>query len=373
VAYYPAIRHIENAMRSMNLHLNGSVRCIALRLGATALAFLALAACRFAHAHEFCVSTATDLQNALTDASDGGMYNDGGLNSINLAQGTYKTSGSPFQYSNSAMTGALIISGGFDASCTAQTRTASLTVLDGNHATQVLVIHSANAEVDVTWLTIQNGETSQPGAGLVVNDGAGDNSSVNIADNIIQNNHTTYFSGGVDVNAGGSGHFLLLQNNLIAGNSADRGDGAGNVGADSGGATGVFNNTITQNTTSASGGRGGLYCGSSARCSVINNILWNNTTYGIYLGSTNADVEYNDYGSLGGSTPDTHQGNLSLSPKFVDANAGNFHLSADSPLLGASPLFYATTDLDGNSYPRRGKGDLGAYAETIFVDGLDGL
>jgi hypothetical protein len=61
-----------------------------------------------------------------------------------------------------------------------------------------------------------------------------------------------------------------------------------------------------------------------------------------------------------------------VAPKFVNANGGDFHLAGDSPLLGASPLFYASTDPDGNSYPRHGKGDLGAYAETIFVDGLDG-
>ena len=93
---------------------------------------------------------------------------------------------------------------------------------------------------------------------------------------------------------------------------------------------------------------------------------------GLYLGSSNADVEYNDYGSLGGSIPDTSQGNLSVAPKFVNANGADFHLAGDSPLLGASALFYGTTDLDGNAYPRRGKSDLGAYEETIFVDGLEG-
>ena len=337
-----------------------------------ALAIILLADEGVARAHERCVSTAAQLRGALLDVSDGGLYNNGELNSIHLVQGVYLTNGAPFQYLNSGARGPLTIDGGYDAGCTTQSRKAALTVLDGNHVTQVLKIFSANTEVDVAWLTIQNGETDQGGAGLAVNAGIGGNSSVSIVDDIIQNNHTTYFNGGVDVFAGGSGHFLLLQNNLIVGNSADLGDGAGNAGANGGSVTGIFDNTITQNTTPNPGHSGGLNCGGSGRCSVINNIFWNNTNYGLYLGSSNADVEYNDYGTLGGSIPDTSQGNLSVAPKFVSANGGDFHLAGDSPLLGASALFYGTMDVDGNAYPRRGKSDLGAYEETIFVDGFDG-
>ena len=55
----------------------------------------------FAQAHEFCVSTAAELQGALTAASDGGAFN-GEDNFVHVFQGTYMvgsaTGGGPFRY-----------------------------------------------------------------------------------------------------------------------------------------------------------------------------------------------------------------------------------------------------------------------------------
>ena len=341
-------------------------------LALSAIALLAISG--LAQAHPFCVATATQLQNALTDASNGGMYG-GETNFISIVQGTYKigaaTSNGPFHYSNSTMGVHLIMNGGYDATCTTQTRKASLTVLDGNLTSQVLSIHSTDGPVTVTTLTIQNGESSLRGGGLSINGSAGDNSAVSVIDAIIQNNHTTNFSGGIEVAAGGSGHALILQNNLIVGNSADLGDGAGDV-VGNGSETLIYNNTVTQNTTPVTGETGGLRCAGSGICVAFNNIFWNNTNFGLYLTSTNTDIEYNDYGTLGGLPPATSQGNVSVAPKFVNANGGDFHLAGDSPLLGASPVTFGGFDVDGNSYPSDGKSDLGAYAETIFADGFDG-
>ena len=353
-------------MQTTIVHSHPRIRALA--LSAIAL----LAACGLAQANTFCVATAQQLQDALTASSDGGLYG-GETNTIAIVQGTYTTGAAtgngPFHYSNSTIGVRININGGLDATCTTQTPKASLTVLDGNHASQVLRISSADGRVTVTTLTIQNGESSMSGGGLSINNFVGANSGASVFDNIIQNNHTTVADGGLYIAVVGSGHVLILQNNLIVGNSADLGDGAGEaVGT---GGQFISNNTVTQNTTTAMGGFGGLYCGGPGRCNVTNNIFWNNTNFGLYLGSTNADVEYNDYGTLGGSTPDTSQGNVSVAPKFVNANGGNFHLAGDSPLRGFSPLLIAGFDLDGNSYPSAGKSDLGAYAETIFVDGFD--
>jgi hypothetical protein len=327
-----------------------------------------------AQANEFCVSTAQQLQDALTASSDGGMYS-GESNIISVVQGTYKigaaTANGPFHYHNSTTGVHFIMNGGYDATCTTQTRKASLTVLDGNHANQVLTIRSTNGPVTVTTLTIQNGESAQYGSGVSINANAGDNSSASLIDSIIQNNHTTGFNGGISISAAGSGHLLLLEDNLIVGNSADMGDGAGGV-VGNGSESLIYNNTVTQNTTSASGETGGLRCAGSGICDVFNNIFWNNTNFGLYLTSTNSDIEYNDYGTLGGLTPDTSQGNVSVPPKFVNANGGDFHLAGDSPLLGASPQLFGSFDLDGNAYPSDGKSDLGAYEETIFTDNFDG-
>ena len=341
-------------------------------LAISALALLTVSG--LAQANTFCVATAQQLQDALTASSDGGMYHNE-TNTILLIQGTYTTGAAtgngPFHYSNSTIGVRININGGLDATCTTQTPKASLTVLDGNHASQVLTIHSADGRVFVDTLTIQNGESSLDGGGLSINASLGDNSSAYVFDTIIQNNHTTNYGGGFIVDAAGSGHFLELLNNLIAGNSADLGDGAGEL-VGNGSETFISNNTVSQNTTTAMGGTGGLSpCNGGAICVVYNNIFWNNTNFGLYLSSTNADVEYNDYGTLGGLTPATSQGNVSVAPKFVNANGGNFHLAGDSPLLGFSPKLLGGFDLDGNPYPSAGKSDLGAYEETIFVDGFD--
>lgn len=337
----------------------------ALALSAIAL----LAASSLVQAHTFCVATAQNLQDALTASSDGGLYG-GETNTIAIVQGTYTTGAAtgngPFHYSNSTIGVRININGGLDATCTTQTPKASLTVLDGNHASQVLRISSADGRVTVATLTIQNGESSMSGGGLSINFPG--NSGASVIDTIIQNNHSTVADGGLSILVQGSGHVLVLQNNLIVGNSADNGAGAGEAYGTGG--QFIYNNTVTQNTTTAMGGFGGLYCGGPGRCNVTNNIFWNNTNFGLYLGSTNADVEYNDYGTLGGLTPDTSQGNVSVAPKFVNANGGNFHLAGDSPLLGFSPLLLGGYDLDGNSYPSAGKSDVGAYEETIFVDGF---
>ena len=329
----------------------------------------------YAKAHEFCVSTATELQGALTDASDGGMYN-GEDNYVLVVPGTYlvgsATGNGPFHYHSSASSGELNILGGFDAQCFTQTRKASLTVLDGNHSAQVLSIRSSTANVSVINFTIQNGETSQVGAGLAVNFVAGDNSGAFIQGNSIRNNHTTGQAGGLFVITGGQ-HELYVQNNVITGNSADSGYGAGKV-IGSGGDTDFDNCTVSRNTTTLAGGSGGLYFdGSGSPLPYVDNsIFWNNTNAGLYLASSSVHMEYNDYGTLGGAVPITSVGNVSVNPGFVDAAGDDFHLAGDSPLLGTSPELFNGVDPDGNHGPAGGKTDIGAYNETIFKDEFDG-
>ena len=330
----------------------------------------------YAKAHEFCVSTAAELQGALTDASDGGMYN-GEDNYVDVVQGTYlvgsATGNGPFHYHSSASSGELELFGGFGPGCVTQTRKASLTVLDGNHAAQVLSIRSSTANISVINFTIQNGETSQVGAGLAVNFVSGDNSGAVIRGNIIRNNHTTGQAGGLFVITGAGPHYLYVQNDLITGNSADSGFGAGKV-IGAGGDTDFDNCTVARNTTTLAGGNGGLYFdGSGSPLPYVDNsIFWNNTNAGIYLASSSVYMEYNDYGTVGGAVPTTSVGNVSVNPGFVDAAGDDFHLRGDSPLLGKSPELFNGIDPDGNYGPEGGKTDIGVYNETIFKNGFDG-
>ena len=322
----------------------------------------------------FCVDTAQKLQNALTDASDGGMHS-GERNFIRLVTGTYNTTDTAgnitFHYDSTNAVGSLDISGGWTAGCIGTIRNAAAsTVLDGNHTTQVMRLGSATTDIDVVGITLQNGETGSAGAGLAINTGAGRNGTVSVARTIIRNNHTTFQYGGIAVHSGGVGEITLFGNNLVTGNSADQEGGAGFLGSN--GSTQIVQNTVYGNTTAASGGTGGLSLGGTGSFSVDNNIFRNNSNVGLYLATSNAGLYYDDYGLLGGTAPQQNVGALNVSPKFVDAAGGDFHLAGDSALLGISPLLTGTFDLEGHPSPTGGEMDLGAYEETIFIAGFDG-
>jgi hypothetical protein len=314
------------------------------------------------------VSTAAQFRNALTQFSDGGLYA-GEDNDIVLVGGTYATGATPFHYYLSSTTHNLQIYGGYSAGCNARTPQTPPTVLDGGGQTGVLTLGNKFGDILVAQLTVQNGESTSPGAGLQVNYLVSVNGAVDVYNVIIRNNHSTVNAGGIYVSAGS--HDSLIAN-LITGNSTDNQYGAGFV-------TGYgeynlyYNNTVSKNTSAAASTPvGGLYCGGSSACEMHNNIFWNNTTYGLFLGSDGAFLSYNDIGTRGGATPATVSHNLSVAPQFVDADNGNFRLAGDSPVLGYGTLNGTTADLDGIYYSRYGKIDLGPYAETIFTDGLDG-
>jgi hypothetical protein len=327
-----------------------------------------------AGAHQFCVSTAAELQNALTEASDGGMY-DAEDNIILLRNGTFRTGAAtangPFHYHGSSPRH-IDIYGGFTANCVDQTHDASGSILDGQNATQVLNVRSAQGPIDMAYFTVQNGESTNAGAGVSINSTVGDNAQASISNLIIKNNHSSASAGGLFA-ATGTGYALYLEDSLIVGNSADNGNGAGNLLANGDGAT-VANCTITQNTTSLANGTGGLrFAGAAAcNCGLVNNIIWNNDNAGLFLATANISLSYNDYGTLGGMPPGSSNGNFSDAPMFVDAAGGDFHLRGASPAIGATPQGFGGTDVEGHPAPGfRSLADLGAYFESIFIDGFD--
>lgn len=331
-----------------------------------------LALSGWAHGYVFCVSTASDFQTALAQSSDGGIYNNED-NAILMVGSTYATgaatSNGPFTYHSTSSLHAIAITGGLAANCGKRTAQTPPTTLDGGGNTPVLQIRNTNGDVQVSQLTLQNGESAQPGAGLQVNYSVSAQGSVNISDNIIRNNHSTAFAGGLYASAG-TGNYPVA--NLITGNSADSQYGAGFVTSSSQISL-LSNNTVAQNTSAAATTpTGGLFCGGVAPCELHNNIFWNNTTYGLYLGNSGTILRHNDIGTLGGVAPSLDDHSLSVSPHFVDAGNGNFRLAGDSPLLGYGMLNGTEYDLDGHQYPFAGKLDLGAYEDTVFIDGFDG-
>lgn len=349
----------------IRLHLSNGQRAI--------LAASLFAVSSGSHAHTFCVATAQLFQDALTQSSNGGVYN-GEDNDIYMVGGTYHTGPAtghaPFFYYSPSSTHAIKITGGYAAGCSAGTPQTPPTTLDGGGNTGVLTIRNSHGNVIVQQLTLQNGESTEPGAGLQVNYLVTVNASVLIRKNIIRNNHSSVDAGGLY--ASGDSRLSVISN-LIADNSTDTNYGGAYL-------TGfglpslVYNNTVTQNFASTTTATvGGLYFGGGAVVDILNNIFWNNNSIGLYLGNSSANLVFNAYGTLGGSAPAATFGNfVKVNPKFVNASGGDFHLIGISPLHGVSTELVTYDDLDGNLYPQSGKVDLGVYEDTIFIDGLDG-
>ncbi|MEO5561016.1 MAG: hypothetical protein ABIR10_15160 [Dokdonella sp.] len=332
-----------------------------------------LAACSATHAHYFCITTAAELQDALTQTSSGGLY-DAEDNSLYLVHGLYTTGAvtgnQPFFYYAPTSTHEFNISGGYDDGCSTPTRQTPATRLDGNGQTGVLVLRSTYGAIFVRGLTLQNGESSEVGPGLQINKYITVNNSVDVYDVIVRNNHTSADAGGFYVLGAGAG--TRLYNMLITGNSADGNYGAGYV-VGYGDTSRINNVTVTRNTTTAaSGAVGGLACGGPTPCQVWGSIFWNNTAAGLYLDEALGELHYNDIGTLAGQPPSTFDGDLSVNPHFIDPDNGDFHLAGNSSLLGICPYIDSSYDLDGNPPTVSGRIDLGAYQETIFIDGVDG-
>ncbi len=208
-----------------------------------------------------CVTNAVQLQNALDDVSDGGIYA-GTSATIMVVKGNYLTSATStpnqaFHYSSTANQ-AINIGGGYRGACPSPTPSGdpTISILDGNAQSPVLEIHSAIGTVHVSLLTIQNGKTGGNPAGLSINAHVGDNSGALVNNNIIQNNISGGLFGGLFVASGGT-TLLTVQNNLIANNHADNGYGAGAI-VGNGGNMGLYGNTVYGNTVTAAGTIGGL-------------------------------------------------------------------------------------------------------------------
>jgi len=328
--------------------------------------------CASAQANYFCVTSATEFQQALTEASTGGLYN-GEDNYIDMVAGTYLT-GAPsgntaFHYASTA-SHYLSIRGANSPACNGQTDVALTTILDGHHQTPVLSITSPNGNVSISALTLQNGESAAAGAGLQVNYNVTPSAAVTVTGSIIRNNHSSGLGGGLYALSGSYGTYVV--GSVLSGNSSDTDFGAAFL-ATYGTYLALYNVTAYGNNATSSATIGGVYVGGSATPLVSDSIFWNNTKYGLYLGAANAELYYNDYGTLGGTqSPAVNNTPLSVSPLFVDAANGDFHLSAASPLLGiADTAIYQASDPDGHAIPTRGKVDLGAYQDTIFSENFD--
>jgi hypothetical protein len=335
--------------------------------------------CLAAHAHTFCVTDASGVQAALTAASDGGT-NAAEDNVIEIAAGTYATTGAPFTYSSSSAF-ALHVQGGYDVACTTQTQNATLSVLDGGHATQVMNLASTNGLIVVSNLTIRNGASHADGGGLYLNSASASvETKPGIFNTILENNTTTATGGGFYMHTAGMTRTYLLTN-LIVGNSANGGYGAGVIDRSSNSVTIIDNNTITHNSTTSGNGGGLFYTnliGSGfGYCDVENDIFWDNglASFSTGNGAPATHIGNSVYDVIGGNgVGEGIDLSTQSDPLFVDPAAGNFRLGNGSPALGIASFRITGFDLDGHAVSGllyTGSVDAGAYSDTIFGDAFE--
>ncbi len=322
-----------------------------------------------AHASTYCVHNGAELGFALADASDGGIAN-AHDNTILLANGTFATAGGPFTF-NSSSGFALTIEGGYDSTCTTQDMTPGLSQLDGGGTSQVINFQTSG-NISVRHVTVQHGSKGGSAGGGGQIDLTNAAAVAVFADNQAIDNSSTYAAGGLTVFGVGT---VNIAANLFAGNSAPAASALSTSMA-AGSVIYLTNNTIAGNTNTSGGNMITALGGTNAGGYASNNISYGNTNgYDFYLYSFQTfEFHNNDYHALTGVPTNASAGNIDLDPKFV--GAGNYRLSGASPVLAGgltNPVGgLPAADLDGHAFPSSGRADMGAFEETVFIDGFDG-
>jgi len=147
-----------------------------------------------------------------------------------------------------------------------------------------------------------------------------------------------------------NGNFSVSLNNCLVISNFSYGNGGGVYGSGL-----VCNCTIVGNT--ATNQYGGVYRGYTTNCIIYYNTC--NSNYTIYYNYYGQDIDFCS------TTPMLYynKGGITNEPMFVNASAGNFRLSSNSPCINAGKNFAVTgtNDLDGNPRIVGGAVDLGAY------------
>jgi len=315
-------------------------------------------------ANVVCVSTANGIQSALNNAVGNGQDD-----VIEIVAGSYALSMKLAFSATEAHSLALV--GGFNAGCVGNSGNATL--LDGQHAVQLLDVFNANGSIAVSQITFIAG-TADVGLNAIVT--LSSNTGTVIVDrNIFVGNRSINGIGALSAYAGAGG--VRVRENLVV---ANRGALLGGVFvSQSGGESYITGNTIISNTTDTAGLAGGLGVNGSGHFTISNNIIWNNA------GATGSDFSTpaahsrfaNDIGLVGSSAAaDQIVGEQYVDPQFASCGFLCFELAWYSPLIDAGVDAPAAgqlgVDLVGKARILGAHVDIGAYEnEVIFVDGFE--
>jgi len=294
------------------------------------------------HADTFCVSDATELQTVLTTAASNAEDD-----TIQIVQGNYVGS---FLYS-SVEVYSLTVEGGYMESCVLRILDPANTVLNANGRGSVFVFSATytNANLEVDGLTLQNGV-----AGGII---ASTNGNVIISNNTITGNNAER-GGGVFASVLSSGS-ITLANNTIMGNSAD----------DSGGGVQVYtflgpitcsNNTITGNSANYNGG-GGIYANTNSDgITFTNNTITGNSGSfggGVYVYSPGGIITFTNNtitGNLpayrgGGVNALTNDGSITFTNNTITGNSADESGGGVRTDVFKGPITFTNNTITGNN------------------------
>ncbi len=325
----------------------------------------------------------TDLQTALSWAEPG--------EDIWVAAGTYKPTKTNDRNASFALKAGVTLYGGF-AGNESDSRDWMVykTILSGDIGlvgnvnddsyTVVRAIGlSAPATLEGFTITGGSGGTNGGGAGVY-----NLNSPLTLRNVVLTGNYAGYGGGMLNKQTSATAP-TVLTNVVFAGNYATIGAGLSNEGA-----TALITNAVFRGNVATAGG-GGIFNGLSGHVELLHATFYGNSggsSYGQTIGSAihnalggattvknsilwgNGPLEIRtddscpapqvSYSIVAGGYPGT--GVLSVSPQFVNAGAGDLHLTGASPAVDAGTAEGAPEfELDGGIRPLGGGFDMGAY------------
>jgi hypothetical protein len=363
-------------------HLPTCISIAACRIGLVAT-FACMLVLPVAHAADFCVGTAGQLNSAIIAAETNDQSDE-----IRVREGTYVAPiPDGFYYyppSNDSDVSNVTVWGGWNADCTTVTLSATQTVLSGNLQTPVLRFRNGNGTITVRNLTITGGYASAGVVGALQFDhGSGTGIGVNV-DRVILHHNEIYAALYVKTQAPIVVEGSLFYSNLTPGTGAG---GAVIVNENGFNATYIYNNTFTNNSAASSTVVGGLrFVNEGDGPSYIkNNILWGNDNSDLSVEGNVAsqnDCGYNDIGVYDNVIVCNGAGVVQVNPAFTNPALEDFRLAINSPLIdiGCSATQCTglpATDLLGIARPSGAGYEMGAYeggyglSDYLFADGFD--
>ena len=325
----------------------------------------------------FCVSNATQLDNALEAASTNGQSDD-----VRMVPGTYTRQpdiAGDYMFTHTLENGRnFSLSGGWNGACSSQTQLdPAATVIDGQFTHRLLLIGNGadvSGDVQLRNFTLAQGFTVTTSGLFEVS--LTDASTANVwidtlrfIDNIkLGSNYYTPIR--VFVGTG----TLRVRSSVFTGNSAAN---WGALGISSDGYVYLNNNTITGNIVTSGVGYGGLILVGNAIYALNNNLIWGNTNEpgerDIYLGAANVSARHNHLGQVNGAFALDFNSSYG-DPKLVSIDHPRPRV--DSPLRNtglANPSGGSTShDASGRARIQEGALDRGAFeSEALLSSGFE--